>query len=382
MKQIYLDYAATTPVDPVVAEAILPYIKDIFGNPSSIYTIGQGSRTAIEKAREDVTGLIGAKPEEIIFTSSGTESDNLAIKGIAYANRDKGNHIITTEIEHHAVLESTRFLETQGFSVTYIKPDKYGWISPDKIKNAITKKTVLISVMHANNEIGTIEPIKEIGRIAKEHGIYFHIDAVQTVGHIPVSVDELGVDLLSLSGHKFYGPKGVGALYIRKGTKIAPIIHGGGQERHIRAGTENLSSIVGLGKAAEIVKGKIQSETTRLTGLRDMLIKGLLEKIPETKLNGHPTERLPNNINITIPNIEGEAVILHLNELGIYAGTGSACSAYDLGPSHILLAIGLSQQMAHSSVRFTLGMWNTKEDIEYLLQVLPNIIGRLLEEEK
>lgn len=382
MKKIYLDHAATTPVDPIVAEAILPFIKDQFGNPSSIYTIGRESKSEIEKARESVAGLIGAKSEEIIFTSSGTESDNLAIKGIAYANREKGNHIITTEIEHHAVLESTRFLETQGFSVTYIKPDKYGWVPPDKIKNAITKKTILISVMHANNEIGTIEPIEEIGQIAKEHEIYFHIDAVQTVGHIPVSVNELGVDLLSLSGHKFYGPKGVGALYIRKGTKITPIIHGGGQEMHIRASTENLIGIVGLGKAAEIIKGKIQPEITKLTELRDMLIKDLLERIPESKLNGHPTKRLPNNINIIIPNVEGEAVILHLNSLGIYASTGSACSSYDLGPSHVLLAIGLSQQMAHSSVRFTLGMWNTKEDIEYLLQVLTNIVGRLLEEER
>lgn len=377
MRQVYLDYAATTPVDPLVIDAILPYIVDRYGNPSSIYQIGRESKSAIEGARASVADLIGAKPEEIVFTSGGTESDNLAIKGIAYANRDKGNHIITTGIEHHAVIESTRFLQTQGFEVTYIEPDRFGWIDPDRIRSAVTDRTILISVMHANNEIGTIEPIREIGLIAKERDIYFHTDAVQTVGHIDVNVDQLCVDLLSLSAHKFYGPKGVGALYVREGTRISSSIHGGGQERRLRAGTENLCGIVGLGKAAEIAKEKIPEEIKRLAGLRDYLIKGLLEKIPGSKLNGHAENRLSNNVNIVIPNVEGEAVILRLDKLGIYASTGSACSTYDLGPSHVLLAIGLSQQEAHSSVRFTLGYWSKKEDIDYLLEVLPSVIEEL-----
>lgn len=379
MKRVYLDHAATTPVDPAVIDAMMPYLMNNYGNPSSIYEIGRESKEAIDDAREKVADLIGARPEEIIFTSGGTESDNFAIKGIAYANREKGNHIITTQIEHHAVIESVRFLETQGFKATYIEPDRFGWIDPGKVRASITDKTILISVMHANNEIGTIEPIEEIGLIAKEKDIYFHTDAVQTVGHLQINVEELGVDLLSLSAHKFYGPKGIGALYIRKGTRIMPFIHGGGQERHLRASTENLSGIVGLGKASIIAKERIPEEIKRLTGLRDVLIRGLLEKIPGSKLNGHPAQRLPNNINISIPNIEGEAVILHLDKIGIYASTGSACSALDLGPSHVLLAIGLSQQEAHSSVRFTLGRESTKEDIEYLLEIFPNIIGELLE---
>lgn len=382
MKQIYLDYAATTPVDPLVTDAMLPYIKDKYGNPSSIYAIGREAKSAISKARESVANLIGSKPEEIIFTSSGTESINFALKCIAYTNKNRGNHIITTEIEHHAVIESARFLETQGFKVTYIKPDKYGWIDPDEVEKAITSKTTLISVIHANNEIGTIEPIKEIGNIAKEREIDFHIDSVQTAGHIPVSVDELEVDLLSLSAHKLYGPKGVGALYVRKGTKIIPFIHGGGQERHLRASTENLSGIVGFGNAASIAKAKIPEEMKALTELRDMLIKGLLEKIRGAKLNGHPNERLPNNVNIVIPEVEGEAVILHLDKLGIYASTGSACSTLELGPSHVLLAIGLTQADAHSSVRFTLGRATKKQDIEYLLKMLPEVVNKLLKDEK
>lgn len=373
MRQIYLDHAATTPIDPQVLDVMLPYLKDRFGNPSSIYTIGRESKEAIEKAREAVADLIGAKPDEIVFTSSGTESDNFALKGVGgpetASSFGAGGHIITTEIEHHAVIESARFLETQGVQVTYIKPDKFGWIDPEKVKSAITDKTILISVMHANNEIGTIEPIEEIGRIAKEKEIYFHTDAVQTVGHIPVDVNKLGVDLLSLSAHKFYGPKGIGALYIRKGTRIRSFIHGGRQERGLRASTENIAGIVGLGKAASVAKAQ------EGTGLRDMLIKGLLEKIPGAMLNGHPNQRLPNNVNITIPNIEGEAVILHLDKLGIYASTGSACSTLDLGPSHVLLAIGLSQQLAHSSIRFTLGKDSSEEEIKYLLEILPRVIN-------
>lgn len=383
MKQIYLDNAATTPMDSEVIRVMTEYLKDNrFGNPSSIYTIGRETKESVERARNSVAMLIGAKPEEIVFTSGGTESNNFALKGIAYANRGKGNHIITTQIEHHSVLESAKFLEDQGFIATYIEPDKYGFIDPAKIKKAITKKTILISVMHANNEIGTIEPIEEIGKIAREYEIYFHTDCVQTVGHIPLSVDNLFADLLSLSAHKFYGPKGVGVLYIRKGTKISSFIQGGGQEKRMRAGTENTIGIIGLGKAAEIAKRSLKEEIEKLTSSRDMLINGLLERLAGLRLNGHPDNRLPNNVNISIPHIEGEALILHLDKLGIYASTGSACSSTDLGPSHVLMAIGLTKQMAHSSVRFTLGRENTEEDIGCVLDAVGKIVKKLLKEDE
>jgi cysteine desulfurase len=381
MRQIYLDNAATTQIDSLVAKEILPYVKKHFGNPSSIHSMGREVKAAIESARVKVAELINTQPEDIVFTSGGTEADNFAIKGVVYANRDKGNHIITTAIEHHAVLETTKFLETQGFIVTYVKPDKNGLINPKDIKKAITKKTILISVMHANNEIGTIQPISAIGKLAQEKDIYFHTDAVQTVGHIPVNVDELKVDLVSLSGHKFYGPKGIGALYIRKGTKIIPFIHGGGQERRFRASTENVIGIIGLGKASELAKERMEKEAKQVKQFRDLLLKGLLQN-KGVKLNGHLVNRLPNNINILIPGIEGEAFILKLDKLRICASTGSACGSMDLEPSHVLSSIGLTRQEAHSSVRFSLGKGITKKDIEFVIKSVTKTVSELLKYDK
>ena len=377
MKRIYLDYAATTPTDPEVVKAMLPYFTDVFGNPSSIYSYGQEAKGAIEEARVHVAELIGARDEEIIFTSGGTEADNLATEGVAFANEKKGNHIITSSVEHHAVIEPCKFLEKRGFKVTYLPVDGYGSVDPEDVKKAITSKTVLISVMHANNEVGTVEPIAEIGKIAKQEEVYFHTDAVQTVGHIPVDVNELGVDLLSLSGHKVYGPKGVGALYIRKGTKLVPFIHGGEQERKRRAGTENVHGIVGFGRAAELAQQEMSEEPERLTYLRDKLIKGILERIDHTRLNGHPSRRLPNNANVSLDFVEGESVLLNLDLEGICASTGSACSSSSLEPSHVLLAMGLSHEQAHGSLRLTLGRWTTEEEIEQVLGVLPRVVAKL-----
>ncbi|MBM3166583.1 MAG: cysteine desulfurase NifS [Chloroflexi bacterium] len=377
MKRIYLDYAATTPVHPEVVKAMLPYFSDTFGNPSSIYHLGQEARDAIEKSRNSVATLIGARSDEIVFTGSGTEADNYALKGIAFANCDKGNHIITSTIEHHAVLETCTFLEKQGFSVTYLQVDKYGLVDPDDVKKAITSKTIIISIMHANNEIGTIEPIAEIGKIAREAGVYLHTDAVQTTGHIPTNVDELKVDLLSISAHKLYGPKGTGCLYIRKGTKINSFMHGGHQENGRRASTENVPGIVGLGKATEIAHQQRDTEAVRITTLRNRLLDGILNKIEDTRLNGHPVLRLPNNINILVNYVEGEAMLLLLDQEGICVSTGSACSSSDLGPSHVLMALGLSPYEAHGSLRFTLGKWTTDEDIDYVLEVFPPIVARL-----
>ncbi len=377
MRRIYLDHAATTPVRPEVLEAMLPCFTEVFGNPSSIHSCGQEARAAIDEAREKVAGLIGARTEEIVFTSGGTESDNFAIKGVALANEGKGNHIITSVIEHHAVLETAMFLENRGFSVTRLPVDSTGLVDPDAVKKAITDKTILISVMHANNEIGTIQPIAEIGRVAREAGVCFHTDAVQTAGHIPVLVNELAVDLLSISAHKLYGPKGVGMLYIRKGTKIVPFMHGGEQERRRRASTENVPGIVGFGKAAELARSEISEEAGRLTGLRDKLSKGILERIDHTRLNGHPLKRLPNNVNVSIDFIEGEAMCLNLDLAGICVSTGSACSSSNLQPSHVLLAIGLPPERAHGSLRFTLGRWTTEEEIERVLEILPGIVAKL-----
>jgi cysteine desulfurase len=317
MRRIYLDHASTTPTRPEVVKAMLPYFTDAFGNASSIYSYGQEARGAVEEARTKVAELIGARGEEIIFTSGGTEADNYALKGVAYANERKGNHIITTSIEHRAVLEACKFLESRGFKVTYLPVDEYGLVAPDDVKRAITDKTILISVMHANNEIGTIEPVEEICKIAREAGIYFHTDAVQTVGHIPVNVDELKVDLLAISGHKFYGPNGVGVLYVRKGTKLVSFMHGGGQERKCRAGTENVPAIVGLGKAMELAEQEMSKETERQAYLRDKLIKGLMEKIDHIRVNGHPTKRLPNNVNVIVDFVEGESLLLSLDSEGI-----------------------------------------------------------------
>lgn len=377
MKRVYLDYAATTPVRPEVVAAMLPYLGDIFGNPSSIHSYGQEARAAVEEARSKVAALVGARDEEIVFTASGTESDNSAVKGIAFANEAKGNHIITSAIEHHAVMEPCKFLEKRGFRVTYLPVDKYGLVDPDQVRKAITGKTILVSIMHANNEIGTIEPVAEIGRITRELGVYFHTDAVQTAGHIPVDVKELGVNLLSLSAHKFYGPKGVGALYIRKGTRIEPFIHGGEQERRRRASTENVAGIVGLGKAAELSLPEIDEEAVRLTILRDRLINGLLEKIDHINLNGHPRLRLPNNVSLSVDYVEGESMLLNLDMSGICASTGSACSSASLEPSYVLLALGLSHEQAHGSLRFTMGKWTTDEDIDRVLEVLPPVVAKL-----
>ncbi|HLB71038.1 MAG TPA: cysteine desulfurase NifS [Candidatus Methanoperedens sp.] len=372
---VYMDHSATTPVDPAVAEAMAPYFSEKFGNPSSLYTIGREARRAIEEARQKVADLIGAKKEEIIFTGSGTESDNLAIKGLAYKNRKKGDHIITSSIEHHAVLHTCKYLEAQGFRVTYLPVSNQGLVNPADVEKAITPKTILITIMHANNEIGTIQPIEGIGKIAGEKKIPFHTDAVQTAGKIQINVETLGVNLLSLSAHKIYGPKGVGALYLKKGTVVEPLLHGGGHERNIRSGTENVPGIVGFGRAAELAKERL-TEETGLSTLRDSLIKGILE-IKDSYLNGHPEERLPNNVNVRFSYIEGESMVLNLDMKGVAASTGSACSSTSLEPSHVLLAIGLKPEDAHGSLRLTLGRGNTKEDVDYVVSVLPDIVNKL-----
>ena len=377
MKRIYLDYAATTPTDPAVIEAMQPYFFEKFGNPSSIHSFGQEARKAIDDSREVTAAFLGAKPEEIVFTSGGSESNNFAIQGVAYAMQHKGNHIVTTAIEHHAITEPCKVLEKRGFKVSFVGVDKTGLVDPDDIKKAITDKTVLVSVMHANNEIGTIQPIAQIGKITRAKGVYFHTDAVQTVGHIPVNVDELNVDLLSLSGHKFYGPKGVGALYIRKATHIETFLNGGDQERGRRASTHNTPGIVGLAQALQLCKEKMAGEEKFQISLRDKLIKGIQDDIPDVLLNGHPVKRLPNNVNFSIKYIEGESMLLNLDMLGIAASTGSACTSTSLEPSHVLLAIGLPHEIAHGSLRFTMGRWTKEEDIDYLLNNLPKIVEKL-----
>jgi cysteine desulfurase len=377
MKRIYLDYAATTPVHPEVIKAMLPYFGESFGNPSSIHSHGQEAKDAVERARSKIAALIGAKSEEIVFTGSGTEADNFALKGVAISLHSKGNHIITSSIEHHAVLEICKFLQKQGFSVTYLPVDSYGMVDPDDVKKAITKKTILISIMHANNECGTIEPIAEIGAIAQEAEVYFHSDSVQTVGRIPINLNKLKVDLISMSAHKLYGPKGVGALYVRKGTRISPFMHGGSQERGRRASTENVPGIVGFGKAAEIAEQEMIEEAGTLTSLRERLINGILTRIEYTQLNGHPVKRLPNNVNVSINYVEGESVLLNLDLEGICASTGSACTSEDLEPSHVLVAMGLPHLQAHSSLRFSLGKWTTEDEINKVLDVLPGIVAKL-----
>ena len=377
MKKIFLDHAATTPADPRVLEAMLPYFSDSFGNPSSIHSLGVETRTAVAEAREKVASLIGASIDEIIFTSGGTESDNLAIKGVTQANAHKGKHIVTTRIEHHAVEESCRYLERQGFRVSLVGVDKDGLVDPKDVENAFTAETILVSVMHANNEVGAIQPIAQIGRMARERGIYFHTDAVQTVGHIPVRVDELGIDLLAISAHKLYGPKGVGALYVRKGTRIVSFMHGGGQEHGLRASTENVPGIVGLGRAAEIARAEMDVESTHVTRLRDKLIKGLLERIPQIRLNGHPTQRLPNNVNISVACVEGESLAVSLDLEGIAVSTGSACSSEAMEPSHVLTAMGVPVELARGSVRFSLGKNNTDSEIDRVLEAFPRIVSRL-----
>ncbi len=377
MKKIYLDNAATTPTDARVIEAMLPFFSQVYGNPSSLHAFGQETKHAIEEARYIAAQFIGARQEEVVFTSGGTESNNSAIKGVAYARRDKGNHIITSRIEHHAVLETCHFLEKQGFEVTYVPVDEFGLVDPADVKKAITGKTVLISIMHANNEMGTIEPIAAIGKVARAEGIYFHTDAVQTLGHLPVDVNELNVDLLSASGHKLYGPKGVGVLYIRKGVRMLPFMHGGDQEQGRRASTHNVPGIVGFGKAVELAKMEMTGEIEKMTLLRDKLIKGILDKIEYARLNGHPKDRLPNNVNVSIPYVEGESMLLNLDMEGIACSTGSACTSSSLEPSHVLAAIGLSHELAHGSLRFSLGRQTSEEDIDYVLKVLPGIVRKL-----
>jgi len=378
MKRIYLDHAATTAVRPEVVQAMLPYFSERFGNASTLYSYGQEAGQAMEEARNITARFIGAgKPQEVAFTSGGTEADNFALCGVAWANQKKGNHIITSSIEHHAVLNTCKFLEKMGFKVTYLPVDEYGSVDPQDVKKAITDKTVLISIMHANNEVGTIEPIAEISEIAKEKGIYFHTDAVQSLGHIPVNVDELQVDLLSASAHKLYGPKGVGMLYIRKGIRIEPFLHGGDQENRRRASTENVAGIVGFGKACELAATSMEEESVRLASLRDKLIKGIIEKIDFSQLNGHPTRRLPGNVNVSVKYVEGESMLLKLDSKGICASSGSACTSSILEPSHVLTAMGIPPDVAHSSLRFSLGRENIEEDVDYVLEVLPDIVKGL-----
>lgn len=375
-KIVYMDHAATTYAAPEVVEAMLPYFSEKFGNPSSVYGIGQENKAAVDEARAKVAAAINAEPNEIYFTAGGTESDNWALKGVAFANIRKGKHIITTAVEHHAVLHAAEWLQSQGFEVTYLPVDQYGMVSPADVEKAIRPDTILISVMYANNEVGTIQPIAEIGAIARAHGIYFHTDAVQAVGHVPIDVKAEHIDMLSLSGHKFYGPKGIGVLYIRRGVRIQNLLHGGAQESRHRAGTENVAGIVGLGAAIERSVAAMPEESARLTAMRDHMIRELL-KIPASHLNGHPTQRLPNNVNITFEYIEGEGILLLLNMFGICASTGSACNSASLEPSHVLTAMGVPHEIAHGSVRLTLGERNTEEDVSYVLEKLPEVVRKL-----
>jgi cysteine desulfurase len=378
-RTVYMDHSATTYVRKEVVEAMAPYHAENFGNPSSIYRIARESRRAIDSARAEVAKALGADPDEIYFTSGGSESDNWAIKGVAFANRKKGNHIITSAIEHHAVLHTCEYLEKEGFTVTYLPVDQYGLVSPADLEKAITDKTILISVMYANNEIGTIEPIAELGAIARMHKVPFHTDAVQAIGNIPIDVKAQNIDLLSLSAHKFYGPKGVGALYVRKGMKIDNLIHGGGQERRHRAGTENIAGIVGLGKAIALATADIEGHNRRIRALRDRLLTGILKTIPHARLNGHPEKRLPGNINVSFEFVEGESILLWLDDEGICASTGSACTSGSLEPSHVLLATGLPVEISHGSLRLTLGSVNTDADVDFVLEVLPKVVSRLRE---
>jgi len=372
MKRIYMDHAATTPVAPEVLEAMKPYFSEKFGNSASLHYFGREAENALEDARRSIAKFFGVKPEEIFFTSGGTEADNLALKGIASAF-GKG-HIITSEIEHHAILHTAKWLENHGFDVTYLPVDKYGFVNPEDVEKAIRKDTILVSIMHANNEIGTIEPIEEIGKICRKYGVYFHTDAVQTVGKIPIPTKD--IDLLSSSAHKLYGPKGVGLLYIKNGVKIEPIQHGGGHEKGMRSGTENVAGIVGFARAIELAKKHMDKEAKKLSALRDELIKETL-KIGDSWLNGHPTKRLPGNAHFGFKFIEGEALILLLDEMGIAASTGSACSSKSLKPSHVLTAIGLKPEEAHGSLRLTLGKDNNEEDIKYATDAIQDVVEKL-----
>lgn len=375
--RIYMDNAATTPVKEEVLQAMLPYLTQVYGNASSIYKTGREAKAALDDARQMIAKTLGAKQNEIYFTACGSEADNWAIKGAAMANRNKGNHIITSAIEHHAVLHTLQYLEKNGFEVTYLPVDEFGMISVDDLKNAIKDTTILITVMFANNEIGTVQPIKEIAEIAKANKILFHTDAVQAYGHLPIDVKEMGIDMLSMSAHKIYGPKGVGALYVRTGIKLENFMHGGAQERGKRAGTENVAGIVGFAKAAELAFSELDANIKRLTAMRDRLINGIEEKIPYIKFNGHRSQRLPNNVNFSFRYIEGEALLLMLDMKDIAASSGSACTSGSLDPSHVLLAIGLPHEIAHGSLRLSLGDFTTDEDVDYVLETLPGIVERL-----
>jgi len=377
MRKVYLDNAATTPMLPEVLEAMLPYLKDSYGNPQSLHGWGDEAREAIEDARGKVAALIGAQPEEIIFTSSGTESNNFAVKGLAGAQQSKGRHIVVSAIEHFSVLHSARTLEKQGFELTLVPVDRYGLVNPEDVARCIRKDTVLVSIMHANSEVGTIQPIREIARLAKEVGAIFHTDAVATAGTIPVDVSELGVDALSLAGNQFYGPKGVGALWLKKGVRIIPYLEGGVQEGGRRAGTENVPAIVGLGKASELVGKETGPRIEHLSALRDRLIEGLPSRIDRVILTGHPTQRLPGNASFCIEFIEGESMLMLLNHQGVAAASGSACTSKALKASHVLLAMGFAHEIAHGSLLFSPGVWNTGEDIDHVLEVLPPIVDRL-----
>ncbi|MBS6831893.1 MAG: cysteine desulfurase NifS [Clostridiales bacterium] len=376
-KRIYADNAATTKVAPEVVDAMLPYFTETYGNPSSIYNEGRTARVAVEKAREQVANAIGASPKEIYFTGSGSEADNWALRSTARALSKKGNHIITSAVEHHAVLHTCQDLEKQGFEVTYLPVDKYGMVSPDDVKAAVKDTTIMISIMFANNEIGTIMPIAEIGKIAKEAGVVFHTDAVQAVGNVEIDVKSMNIDMLSLTAHKFHGPKGCGALYVRQGVKLMSFITGGAQERMRRAGTENVPGIVGLGKAIELATANIKEKQEKLIALRDRYIKKVLETVPYSRLNGHPTERLAGNANISFEYIEGEGLLLSLDMKGIAASSGSACTSGSLDPSHVLLAIGLKHEQAHGSLRTSFGEDTTVEDIDYMVDAIAEIVARL-----
>lgn len=374
---IYLDYAATAPTDPKVVEAMLPYFTDRFGNPSTLYTLGQQIRADVDEAREKIASAIGASRDEIIFTSGGTESNNFAIHGIFAAHSKRGNHIITSKIEHHAILEPLHYLEKNGAKVTYLPVDSNGLVNPEDVRAAITDETILVTIMTANNEIGVIQPIVEIGKITREKGVIFHTDAVQAIGSLPVDVREWGVDLLSIAGHKIYGPKGIGALFVRKGIRVNPFIRGGSQERNRRAGTENTPGIMGLAKAIELAMANMEERTRKNIKLREKLIEGLFERIDGIRLNGHRKNRLPNNVNVCIRGVEGESILLLLDMQGICVSSGSACTSGSLEPSHVLLALGIPQEVAHGSIRFSLGKDTTEQEIDAVLEAIPPIVERL-----
>jgi cysteine desulfurase len=378
LKRVYMDHAAGKPVDSQVAEAMLPYMKTFYGNPSSLHQFGQEARKALEDARTKIAELVNAeRKESIIFTSGATESNNMAIKGVANRNKDRGMRIITSSIEHMSVVNTCKFLTTKGFEAVFLPVDNYGFVKLESLKKELTDKTVLVSIVYANGEIGTIQPMKEISKIVHSKNAYLHVDATAACGQVPIDIKEEGIDLLTISSNDMYGPKGIGALYIKEGIRVEPLFHGGGQERGLRSGTENLASIVGFGKAAEIAKKEMQPEGERLVRLRDRLIDGLLKPIPYSFLNGHPTKRLPDNVSVRYSFIEGESMLLSLDMMGVAASSGSACTAKTLEPSHVLLAIGLKHEEAHGSLMFTLGRQNTEEEVDYVVSLMPSIVKRL-----